>query len=43
MDRLGINIFELNIYIYHTINLMFRVKNNTIPEALQTKFQIIMR
>ena len=32
MDRLGIlNIFKLNIY--HAINLMFRVKNNTIPEA----------
>ena len=40
MDRLGIlNIFKLNIY--HTINLMFRVKNNTIPEALRTKFQIV--
>ena len=39
MDRLDIfNIFKLNIY--HTINLMFRVKN-TIPEAFQTKFQIV--
>ena len=37
MDRLGIvNIFKLNIY--HAINLIFRVKNNTIPEALRTKF-----
>ena len=36
MDRLGIlNIFKLNIY--HTINLMFTVKNNTIPEAFRTK------
>ena len=32
MDRLGVlNIFKLNIY--HAINLMFTVKNNTIPEA----------
>ena len=39
MDILGIlNIYELNIY--HTVNLMFRVKNNTIPEAFQTQFQI---
>ena len=31
-DRLGIlNIYKLNIY--HTVNLMFRVKNNTIPEV----------
>ena len=39
MDRLGI----LNIYkfIYHTVNLMFRVKNNTLPEAFRTKFQIV--
>ena len=40
MDRLGIlNIFKLNIY--HTINIMFRVKNNTIQEAFQTKFQMV--
>ena len=40
MDRLGIlNIFKLNLY--STVNLMFRVKTNTIPEALRTKFQII--
>ena len=40
MDRLGI----LNIYklcIYHTVNLMFRVKQNTIPEAFSTKFEIV--
>ena len=40
MDRLGIlNIFRLNIY--HTKNLMFRVKNSTIPEAFRTKFQML--
>ena len=34
MDRLGNrNICKLNIY--HTVNLMFRVKNNTISEAFQ--------
>ena len=34
MDRLGNrNIYKLNIY--HTVNLMFRVKNNTIPETFQ--------
>ena len=39
-DRLGIlNIYKLNIY--HTVNLMFRVKNNTILEAFRTKFQIV--
>ena len=39
-DRLGIlNIYKLNIY--HTKNLMFRAKNNTIPEAFRTKFQIV--
>ena len=37
MDRLGIlNIYELNIY--HTVNPMFSVKNNTIPESFWTKF-----
>ena len=41
MDKLlGIlNIHKLDIY--HTVNLMFRVKNNTIPEAFPTKFQIV--
>ena len=40
MDKLGIlNIFKLNIY--QTVNLMFRVKNNIIPEAFRTKFQIV--
>ena len=39
MDRLGIlNIYKLNIY--HPVNLIFRVKSNTIPEAFWTKFQI---
>ena len=38
IDRLGIlNILKLNIY--HTINLMFRVKYNTIPEALWQNFK----
>ena len=37
-DRLSI----LNIYkLYHIVNLMFRVKNNTLPEAFRTKFQIV--
>ena len=40
MDILGIlNIYKLNIY--HTVNLMFRVKNNTIPKTFWTKFQIV--
>ena len=40
MDRLGIlNIYKVNRY--HTVNLMLRVKNNTIPEAFWTKFQIV--
>ena len=40
MDRLGIlNIYKLNIY--HTVNLMFRVKKNIIPEAFRAKFQIV--
>ena len=35
-DRLGIlNIYKLNIY--HTVNLMFRVKNNTIPGSISNK------
>ena len=40
MDRLGIlNTCKLNIQ--HTVNLMLRVKNNTIPEAFWTKFEIV--
>ena len=40
MDRLGIlNIYKLNIY--HTVNLMFTVKNNSIPEAFRKKFQTV--
>ena len=40
MDRLGIiNIYKLNVC--HTVNLMFRVKNNTVPDAFRTKFQIV--
>ena len=40
MDKLGIlNIYRLNIY--HTVILIFRIKNNTIPEAFRTKFQIV--
>ena len=40
MDRLGIlNIYKLNIY--HTVNLMFRGKSNTIPKIFWKKFQIV--
>ena len=40
MEQLGIlNIYKLNLY--HILNIMFRVKNNTIPKALQNKFQVI--
>ena len=40
MDRLGILIiYKLNIY--HIVNLMLRVKNNTIAEAFRTTFQIV--
>ena len=40
MNKLGIlNIYKLNVY--HTVNLMFRVKYNTLPEAFCTKFQIV--
>ena len=40
MEKTGIlNIYKLNIY--HVINLMFRVKNNTIPEAFVNKFEIV--
>ena len=39
IDRLGIlNIYNLDIY--RTVNLIFRAKNNTIPESIRTKFQI---
>ena len=34
----------LDIYklgIYHVINLLFRVKSNTIPEAFKNKFEIV--
>ena len=38
MKKIGIlNIYKLNIY--HVINLIFRVKNNTIPEAFENKFK----
>ena len=41
MEKTGIlNIYKFNIY--HVINLMFRVKNNTIPEAFVNKFEIII-
>ena len=40
MNRSGIlNIYKLNIY--GTVNLMFRVKNNSIPETFWKKFQIV--
>ena len=40
MKKIGIlDIYKLNIY--HVINLMFRVKNNTKPEASENKFEII--
>lgn len=32
-----LSIYKLNIY--HTVNLMYRVKNNTIPEVYHTKLQ----
>ena len=41
IEKTGIlNICKLNIY--HEINLMLRVKNNTIPEAFVNKFEIII-
>ena len=41
IEKTGIpNICKLNIY--HEINLMFRVKNNTIPGAFVNKFEIII-
>ena len=37
-----INIFNIcKLHIYYIINLMFRVKNNTITEALENKFEIV--
>ena len=40
MKKIGIlDIYKLNIY--HVINLMFRVKNNTKPEAFENKFEIV--
>ena len=39
MNRLGILIIYKSS-IYRTVNLMFRIKNNTIPEAFRTKLQI---
>ena len=40
MEKTGIlNIYKLNIY--HVINPVFRVKNNTIPEAFINKFEIV--
>ena len=42
MGKLGIsNIYKL--YVYQTVNLIFKVKNNTMPEAFWTKFQIVQR
>ena len=40
MEKTGIlNIYELNIY--KGINLMFRVKYSTIPEAFVNRFEIV--
>ena len=40
MKKIGIlDIYKLNIY--HVINLMFRVKSNTKPEAFENKFEIV--
>ena len=40
IEKTGIlNIYKLNIY--HIINLMFRVKNNAIPEVFVNKFEIV--
>ena len=40
MDRFGIILIIYKSNIYHTVNLMFRLKSNTIPEAFRTKCQI---
>ena len=34
-----LNIYKLNIY--YTVNLIFRVNNNTISEVFRAKFQIV--
>ena len=34
-----LNIYKLNIY--QAINLMFKVKNNTKPDAFENKFEVI--
>ena len=40
MGKLGIpNIYKL--IVYQTVNLIFKLKNNTMPEAFWTKFQIV--
>ena len=40
MGKLGIpNIYEL--FVYQTVNLIFKVKNNTMLEPFPTKFQIL--
>ena len=40
MEKIGIlNIYKLNIY--YVTNLMFRIKNNTVPEAFVNKFEIV--
>ena len=40
MEKTGtLNIYKLNMY--HVINLMFRVKNNTIPEGFVNKLEIV--
>ena len=40
MTKIGIlDIFKLNIN--HVINVIFRIKNNTIPEAFESKFEVV--
>ena len=40
MGKLGIpNIYKL--IVHQTVNLIFKVKHNTMPEAFLTKFQIV--
>ena len=36
-----LNIYKLNLY--QILNIMFRVKTNSIPETLQNKFKVIER
>ena len=39
-EKIGIlNILKLNVS--HEINLIFRIINNTIPEAFENKFEIV--